>query len=513
MLPTYRNLVDILEILLTEISRTYIVLDALDECKDSVLLIRLISRLRGWTTNRLHVLFTSQPREIFTIPFEGVPQVALEFNTTHSDIRLFVYKELQTNPDLEHLAQRVVEVAAKVVEKSKGMFRLAACLLDELSRQKLGPDLHTILANLPGDLFGIYSRFLRPIHPRDFIHVARFLRWLLYAWRPMTLPELEDALAFDFSDPEQFLFDPTKRGKLAGRICKMLQGVVTVSQQRNTSVVTLAHSSVADYMVSTEFRDKHNQDLGHAPSQSFLAQTCIGYQLFFVQTWIRSQIPFNDFPMSSYVMEGWMHHFRHCTDYAVLVNSTMRVLRAEKGRTQYSPDYWVRRLIFFVRRGFTEAVQFLLENVADARRADGFQIILTAVSKAGYTDIVRHVLKNSSATSYGCALLEAYLGGHRDIVGLLLENGADPISVDNGYGGRVWRDGIKYRSMLHAASAKGDIDTARLLLRYGAEVNAADGFHGSALRAAYEGGHLNVVRLLLQNGAACSSTTLSGKAL
>ncbi|KAJ7824221.1 hypothetical protein B0H14DRAFT_2597357 [Mycena olivaceomarginata] len=177
-LPTYRNLVDVLETLVSDAGRTYLVLDALDESKDMTLLIRLISELQRWTNSRLHLLLTSQPRDIFTAAFVAVPQVALEFEVTKGDIRVFVSSELQSNPDLEHLADRTEEVASKVVLKSSGMFRLAACLLDELCRRKLDPDVDAIIANLPNDLFGIYGRFLEPIHPKDFIHVARVLHWL-----------------------------------------------------------------------------------------------------------------------------------------------------------------------------------------------------------------------------------------------------------------------------------------------------------------------------------------------
>ncbi|KAF7352501.1 Ankyrin-3 [Mycena venus] len=120
-LPTYQDLVDVLETLLSEIGRTYIILDALDEYKDIVLLIQFISRLRSWTKSDPHVPLTSQPREIFATAFEDIPQETLGFTTTQSDIHLFVSSELSRNPGLEQFSQQVENVATKVVEKSSGM--------------------------------------------------------------------------------------------------------------------------------------------------------------------------------------------------------------------------------------------------------------------------------------------------------------------------------------------------------------------------------------------------------
>jgi hypothetical protein len=112
---------DVLETLLSEIGRAYIVLDALDECNNYTLLIQLISRLRRWTNSRLHLLLTSQPREIFTAAFVDMSQVALKFETTKSDIRIFVSSQLRSNTNLEYFADRAEDVSTKVVEKSSGM--------------------------------------------------------------------------------------------------------------------------------------------------------------------------------------------------------------------------------------------------------------------------------------------------------------------------------------------------------------------------------------------------------
>jgi hypothetical protein len=91
-LPTTQDLLGILDQLLLEFRRTYIVLDALDECRDTdlPLLIELFSKLRTWTESSLHLLLTSQPRYIFAVAFEGVQRVIMESKTTQKDIEHFV---------------------------------------------------------------------------------------------------------------------------------------------------------------------------------------------------------------------------------------------------------------------------------------------------------------------------------------------------------------------------------------------------------------------------------------
>ncbi|KAJ7812949.1 hypothetical protein B0H14DRAFT_3150185 [Mycena olivaceomarginata] len=249
-LPTYPHLLEVLDKLLSEFGRTYIVPDALDECTEDDILVQFISRLRQWTTTPLHLLVTSQPRQFYTNALASVTKVTLELESTERDIKLFVSHELRSQRYLEHVSQRAEEITPKVVKKSNGMFRLAACLLQELSRSKLNPDLNTILANLPGNLFGIYRRFLKPIDQADFVYVARVLRWLVFSGRPVSLAELEEALAFNFSNPVQFVYDPSRRGSYATAVCRLLEGLVTVSRVNSlhsgiwSKVVTLAHASV-----------------------------------------------------------------------------------------------------------------------------------------------------------------------------------------------------------------------------------------------------------------------------
>ncbi|KAJ7631728.1 hypothetical protein DFH06DRAFT_1056335, partial [Mycena polygramma] len=437
-LPTYQRLLEVLDELLLGFEATYIVLDALDECREDDLLLQLISRLRQRTTTSLHILFTSQPREFYANAFSDVTHVALEVESTAHDITLFVLHELRTKRCLAHVAQRAEEIASKVVKKSNGMFRLAACLLHELSRIKINPDLDMILASLPDDLFGVYSRFLKPIGRTDFVYVARVLRWLVYALRPLSLLELEDALAFTYSDPVH-VYDPNKRGGCAAAACKLLEGLVSVSpgRRKSSEIVTLAHASVADYLVSDDFTREHEYDFTPGPSDTFLAQTCIGHLLHVVDCFTDTVSLLSNCPLAEYAAQYWGFHLLCCDSRPLLLSSVMRLLES-----RFEPP-----LILCAGLGFTEGVQFLLENSAiqgvdaDSTSREGHhpgvelqklrihqrRTALEALRLAcaeGQTAVVQLLLDHGvTDPGIGRALRNAFERGHEETVCLLLENG------------------------------------------------------------------------------------------
>ncbi|KAJ7872181.1 ankyrin repeat-containing domain protein [Mycena olivaceomarginata] len=461
-LPTYPHLLEVLDKLLSEFGRTYIVLDALDECTEDDILVQFISRLRQWTTTPLHLLVTSQPRQFYTNALASVTKVTLELESTERDIKLFVSHELRSQRYLEHVSQRAEEITPKVVKKSNGMFRLAACLLQELSRSKLNPDLNTILANLPGNLFGIYRRFLKPIDQADFVYVARVLRWLVFS--------------------VQFVYDPSRRGSYA------------------TAVVTLAHASVAVYIVSNEFTQEYKYDLKQGPSHAFLAQTCVDYLFYFAAHTVTLSTIFANYPLTAYATQYWNYHLLRGDS-----QPTLQLLQSGSRQyldlyslffTRLTPERDVNPLTLCSQLGYTEGVRFILGKGADLKEV-GCQALQKA-SKKGHIDIVCLLLENGiNVNTDGCpALHEAFRADHIDILRLLLQNGAKA----NADGLTLQQASKKGRAdlALQEASWGGHTDIVRLLLDNGAKVNA-DGCR--ALQDAAQRGCTDIVRLLLENGA------------
>ncbi|KAJ6514678.1 hypothetical protein DFH09DRAFT_1049102 [Mycena vulgaris] len=487
--PTYQELQEILEELLLELDRTYIVLDALDECQeaDQRRLGEFVSTLQKWNQTPLHLLLTSQPRRIFTEWLAGVPCIDIESDITEKDIRLFVDSELRS---LEPWASRAAD---RVMSKSNGMFRLAACLILEVSHCLWEDELDKTLDNLPNDLFGIYDRFLKGIRPEHLVHAEAVLRWLLFSRERLTLDQLADTIAFDFSDPAQFIYKPNRREGNRITIPKWFEGLVTFTGR----FVGLAHASVQDYLLSRQFTDKFCSDLSATLSHTFIAQTCITYLLHFSHHSLDDdKLP--RYPLAVYAADYWCHHLLHCHDRTTLIGGTLRLL--EDGSQQYTAFIRLRNinhrppaspLHLCCQEGYIEGVRGLLANDSDIHLQSKIGNPLQVASLYGGTEIMHLLLENGAdvTTVGGSALRGASQHGRTEIVSLLLESGAEVNAVGGEYG-----------TALTAACSVGHTEIVRLLLQGGADVNAI-GSYGSALQFASWQGHAEIVRLLLESGA------------
>ncbi|KAJ6465578.1 hypothetical protein DFH09DRAFT_1295347 [Mycena vulgaris] len=480
-LPTYQELQKILEALLMELGHTYIILDALDECQegDQRRLVDFISALRKWTQTPLHLLLTSQPRRVFAERLPGITYIELGSDLAQEDIRIFVESELQ------RLGPWASRAADRVVSKSNGMFRMAACLIVDISRCPWEDELDKTLDNFPDDLFGIYDRFLQGIRPEHILYAEAALRWLVFSRKPLALHELSDAIAFDFSDPTQYIYKPSRRERNAVMIPRWLEGLVTI----NYDYVVLAHSSVQDYLLSTRFTSKFGWDFSAGLSHTFLAQTCIGYLLYFADDPLKEE-ELQSYPLVQYAADLWCHHLLHSHDRTLLFDGAMRLL--EDGSKQYNTlnraasQSCTSPLHLCCEEGYIQGVRRLLETGANINLQSQIGNLLQVASWQGHIDIVCLLLEsgadvNTTSGEEGTALQAASWQGYTEIVRLLLENGA-PVNATGG----------RYGLALQAATRGGYLEIVSLLLEAGADVNGVDGSHGSALEAACRRGHTEI---------------------
>ncbi|KAL9115307.1 MAG: hypothetical protein Q9187_007316, partial [Circinaria calcarea] len=124
---------------------------------------------------------------------------------------------------------------------------------------------------------------------------------------------------------------------------------------------------------------------------------------------------------------------------------------------------------------------------------------LITASYSGKKEIVQLLLDNGADINAqrghrGSALIEASRSGKKEIVQLLLDNGAD-INAQGGHRG----------SALIEASRSRQKEIVQLLLDKGADINAQGGYYGSALIEASRSGEKEIVQLLLDKGADINS--------
>ncbi|KAL9133097.1 MAG: hypothetical protein Q9175_005728 [Cornicularia normoerica] len=545
--PTFEALLETLHQMTTAFENTFIVLDALDECKERPELLADIERLVSWEDTDLRILATSRREKNISA-------------LVNADIRAYVHDQLQTNKKLQRWQNKLevqMEIEETLMKKANGMFRWAACQLDSLGICLTLPKLRKALAALPSTLNDTYARILCNIDPDYQQNALHLLQWLTFSVRPLHLEEIAEVVAVDINDTPQF--DPERRLPDPRDVLEICSSLITVtpwwpsdakSETRysgsSASSVSLAHFSVKEYLTSDIIR--HGQvakyRLQEIDCHETLAKDCLAYLFHFDGISApRSQV-FVKYPLARYVVENWTQHARVaekrdntlCRGFFLTkgeaFNNWIRLRDPErrflssmarprkdiasslyyasgagllesvkmllgKGADINAPGgEFGSSLIFALTGGYTEIVQLLLEKGADINAQDAvYGNALTAASTKGYTEIVQLLLKkganiNAQDAVYGNALTAASTKGYTEIVQLLLEKGADINAQD-----------AVYENALTAASTKGYIEIVQLLLEKGADINAQGALYGNALTKASSGGHIEIVQLLLDNGA------------
>jgi hypothetical protein len=129
--PQRVHLQGVLENLLSELDKTYIVIDGLDECNKTNWkhLIEFIHSLRHPTKNAPPLLFTSQPLEEFKNAFKDVAFIELGSWVSNDDIRSFIGSEVPKVGNWASDDKYAKLVTEQIVQKSNGMLVLSHCNL------------------------------------------------------------------------------------------------------------------------------------------------------------------------------------------------------------------------------------------------------------------------------------------------------------------------------------------------------------------------------------------------
>ncbi|KAJ7445338.1 ankyrin repeat-containing domain protein [Mycena latifolia] len=518
----------------------YILLDALDECSERDLLLRLITEIVDLKLSNVHLLLTSRPEvPRGTHLVQRAVSVSLEGCVDH-DIESYAM-EILSNLKVQLTDDRKGEITRALLERGGGMFRLVSLQLDELrSCDWRESQVTKALSDMPTSLDAIYDRILQNIkNPEMMSCVGRAINWLIFSKRPMMLGEIIDALAFDF-EKEPLRFNAAER-MLPNALLDACAGFVTVSEdaERDTTTIKLAHASVKEYFFSAK-QPRGNYSVSEQTAHHLIARTCIAYLSSFDRV-VESDADLQQYPLTLYAGQYRLFHVTHDDGvrlwtyephyhtsvlfasfwliwalslpltYLFYVISAIIPVRSQAQRRNTEVPHIVQHSSTSLQRELFKLFQlhnppyttlFRLYDVDNytlgftANR--GLVPILPPLYLAvcvGIGHLVQEILErggdaNTQGGSYGNLLQAASHKGHIEIVRLLLDRGA---SV-NAHGG-------KYRTPLRAASERGHIEIVRLLLKHGAKMNTRGRAYSEALEAACEQGHNEVARLLLEQGA------------
>ena len=556
--PAYDSLVSTLRQMLKDYSRAYLVLDALDECKERQTLLSLMEVLAGRKDASLHILATSRKErdieEELELLTDADNRICIQTAIVNRDIHAYIQLRLQTDKTLKRWRGRPDvrrEIEDGLKEKADGMFRWAVCQLDSLKTCLNLAELRKALATLPRTLDETYGRILCNIDEDHQEYALKIFRWLAYSARPLRLKEIADAVAINIGGSSRF--DPGNRFPDPQDVFKVCSGLISEEIRwvdfEYQVVLRLAHFSVKEYLVSDRIRQSHVKFYGiqEMSANISICNDCLTYLLEFDEDSPANSETTAKYPLALYASAYWPQHAKIAEkdisfDADLVIQlllgkgnkmfnwlrlfdpehpSRDRRFREKHLSTVASPLYYASLL------GLNQPVKLLIGQGVDTNARGGrYNSALQASSRQGHVGIVKILLENGAEIrnqgGYQDSPLQlASHHGHVEIVQILIENGARidtqvhgsalieasangrleivKILLENG--AKVNTQEGRYGSALQAASFKGYIEIVRVLLENGAEVNAQGGFFGSALQIALTKGHIEIVKILLENGA------------
>lgn len=245
----------------------YWVIDALDECSNSLVLLHsVISNMDKSVP--LRILITSRDtvdldQGFSIIPPDHIQSLPILTTDTESDIRLLVDRRTQ--------ALGVVgpedrgKLAEKILVKSKGSFLWTVLVLEELLRCHSRKEIHQILVDVPRGMGSLYKRILNYMSQatRGKELAKIILVWAACAVRPMTIGELDGALTLDIHDSFPSLEES---------ITALCGQLVIVDKHRRVKMV---HETAREFLVAGGLESEFSIETTEAHTR--MARVCLKY--------------------------------------------------------------------------------------------------------------------------------------------------------------------------------------------------------------------------------------------
>jgi ankyrin repeat protein/Cdc6-like AAA superfamily ATPase len=227
-------------------SRVYLVVDALDE-GDELSIKELISTIRSLHKSGVKLLATSRFLPEIEAQFADDPWV--EIRALDSDIEKYATSRLT---ELQRCVRNSTDLRAEVVQaivtSTRGMFLLAKLKIDSLRDKRNVKAVKATLQKLPSGsdaydpAYNLAMDRITGQSPGDHALAQKVLTWVVYAMRPLSVVDLETALAVELGELE---LDPDSITSVVD-LLSLCAGLVIVEEQ--AKVVRLVHYTTQDYL-------------------------------------------------------------------------------------------------------------------------------------------------------------------------------------------------------------------------------------------------------------------------
>ncbi|KAL8683966.1 MAG: hypothetical protein Q9224_006645 [Gallowayella concinna] len=232
--PDLQALHETLHHMLMTCDEPCIILDALDECEEREQLLDSIKEILAWPDTTSRILVTSRKEKDIEAALSPLAAkdgtIRIQSSVVDQDIRAYTRSRLLSDPKLSRWQKAHQEIEDRLMQKADGMFRWAACQLDELCGCRSLVQLRNVLDSLPKTLDATYERILCKIDKRDWAYARKILQWLASSLRPLALEEIAEVTAIDIDGVP--MYDPERRLQDVQDVLDICSSLVTETYQR-----------------------------------------------------------------------------------------------------------------------------------------------------------------------------------------------------------------------------------------------------------------------------------------
>ncbi|TGJ82223.1 hypothetical protein E0Z10_g6558 [Xylaria hypoxylon] len=451
--PSVKELIDTLAAVASLCTgKVYLLVDALDECPRKERKTFYEKALGPILAAKVNLMIASRGEPDIENALRNISpyEICIQNDDVNADVRAHVNSVISQDPKFQVMQISIqAEILDGIVSGARGMFRWAVCQLEVIKECLTPAMVRERLKTMPVDLDQTYDRILHiiPDLHRPFVQSA--LHWLAFSTRPLLLKELAEAAVVQPGET----FDPDSSRLLSQNMIVDLCGVLVSS--------SITHDRLPGWLDSkfeTERRPWPYKQQKHV---------VIALSHYSVKEYLTSKSiqcgALSSFYTSVTLCNSYLAQC--CLTYILGFNggAFARVFNFDEyPLLEYACRHWVTHW----------------ENAS------------TGDEEPLLRSLVEHMFQLDAPEAYANWLnIFNPDGGRRDLHQLTK-------SVD------------LYPQTLYWATYLGHMALVRLLVEKGADVNKAEGSHGSAFRAAAFRGHLGIVNFFLQRGANLSSDAL-----
>ncbi|RMJ22456.1 Ankyrin repeat protein, partial [Aspergillus sp. HF37] len=501
ILPQLQDMVRCLNLVTSELSHVYIVIDALDECEEEIR-NHLLSQIFDLQSNS-PLSFFATSRFVPDISSQFEQCLYLEIQAHADDVKSYISGQIvNLRPFVRRDASLQELIIQSIAEAIDGMFLLARLYIDSLKTAPSVKSIKSALQNLPTGSRAYndaYDAAMTRINSQalDFQSLAKqALSWLTCARERLTLTQVQHALGVEIGS---FALD---KENLPDIECLISACAGLVAFDEHSHVIRLVHYTTKQYFEQTWTRWFPN---AHAE----IAQICITYLSFDVfetgscQTQDDFDIRLGDNPLYEYAAFSWDYHARlqpaegnllcNFLEDGPKVSACLQVLMtvySECEADEVSKRNTGLHLAAYL--GFIPAVEMLLADFDPNIENDWEQTPLTLAMEEGHEDAVKLLRAHGAGSDpkddeSKTPLHYAVKTGDMKMVKYLLNDGADPDVVNN-----------EGETPLHYAVKTGDMKMVKYLLNDGADPDVVNNEGERPFFWAARRGHVEICKLLLQ---------------